>query len=83
MLLGFTAYLSFGHAAFFGTAAYTTGLMLKHFSADIFPALMVSVEVLLAMSTWPYNLKAQGAIPWAAQNAKNSSEQPTSASMMR
>jgi branched-chain amino acid transport system permease protein len=43
ILLGFTGYLSFGHAAFFGTAAYVTGLSLKHLSADILPALLLTV----------------------------------------
>ncbi len=45
ILLGFTAFLSFGHAAFFGTSAYVTGLMLKHFSASIVPAMLASVVV--------------------------------------
>ncbi len=47
ILLGFTSYLSFGHAAFFGVAAYTTGLMFKHFSGEIIPALIVSFLVML------------------------------------
>jgi branched-chain amino acid transport system permease protein len=50
ILLGCTAYLSFGHAAFFGTSAYVTGLMLKHFSADIAPALLASVAATLVLS---------------------------------
>jgi branched-chain amino acid transport system permease protein len=50
ILLGFTAYLSFGHAAFFGTSAYVTGLMLKHFSADIFPAMIASVLVSVVLA---------------------------------
>ncbi|HFD15551.1 MAG TPA: hypothetical protein ENJ38_04505, partial [Rhodospirillales bacterium] len=37
ILLGFTGYLSFGHAAFFGTAAYATGLSFRHFSPEIGP----------------------------------------------
>ncbi|RDD61735.1 branched-chain amino acid ABC transporter permease [Ferruginivarius sediminum] len=45
ILLGFTGYLSFGHAAFFGTSAYTTGLMLKHVSADVLPAMGASILV--------------------------------------
>ncbi len=47
ILLGFTSYLSFGHAAFFGVSAYTTGLMLKHVSAEIIPAMAVSFVVML------------------------------------
>jgi branched-chain amino acid transport system permease protein len=50
ILLGFTGFLSFGHAAFFGTAAYTTGLMLKHFSPDIIPAVVVSLSVTLTLA---------------------------------
>jgi len=42
ILLGFTGLLSFGHAAFFGTGAYITGLSLKHFSSDIIPAMLFS-----------------------------------------
>lgn len=50
ILLGFTAYLSFGHAAFFGTSAYVTGLMLKHFSANILPAMVASMGVTLVLA---------------------------------
>jgi branched-chain amino acid transport system permease protein len=50
ILLGFTAFLSFGHAAFFGTSAYVTGLMLKHFSASVFPAMIMSVIVTLVLA---------------------------------
>lgn len=50
ILLGFTAYLSFGHAAFFGTSAYVTGLMLKHFSAEIIPAMFASIIVTLVLA---------------------------------
>lgn len=50
ILLGFTAYLSFGHAAFFGTAAYVTGLSLKHLSADIIPALLITLVVSLLVA---------------------------------
>ena len=45
ILLGFTGYLSFGHAAFFGVSAYVTGLMLLHYSANIIPAMIASVIV--------------------------------------
>ncbi len=50
ILLGFTSYLSFGHAAFFGISAYTTGLMLKHVTAEIIPALLVSFVVMLVVA---------------------------------
>ena len=50
LLLGFTAYLSFGHAAFFGTSAYVTGLMLKHFSAEILPAMFASMTITLILA---------------------------------
>ncbi|MBL1421500.1 MAG: branched-chain amino acid ABC transporter permease [Alphaproteobacteria bacterium] len=45
ILLGFTGYLSFGHAIFFGVSAYATGLMFKHFSDEIIPAMIVAVVV--------------------------------------
>ena len=45
ILLGFTGYLSFGHAAFFGVSAYTTGLMFKHISDSVLPAMAVSFVV--------------------------------------
>ncbi len=50
ILLGFTGYLSFGHAAFFGTSAYVTGLMLKHFSPSIWPALGASLAACLILA---------------------------------
>jgi len=43
ILLGFTGYLSFGHAAFFGISAYVTGIMLKGYSDNILPAMFVAV----------------------------------------
>lgn len=45
ILLGFTGYLSFGHAIFFGISAYATGLMFKHFSDEIIPAMIIAVIV--------------------------------------
>lgn len=50
LLLGYTGYLSFGHAAFFGVSAYITGLMLLHFSDNIIPAMIASVIVTLIIA---------------------------------
>jgi branched-chain amino acid transport system permease protein len=50
ILLGYMGYLSFGHAAFFGTSAYTTGLMLLHVSSNILPALLVSIAVTVVLA---------------------------------
>ncbi len=50
LLLGYTGYLSFGHAAFFGTSAYVTGLMLLHVTSNIIPAMIVSFFVVLIMA---------------------------------
>ena len=51
LLLGFTGYLSFGHAAFFGTSAYTTGLMLLHVTPEIIPAMLVSAVVTVILAS--------------------------------
>jgi len=50
ILLGFTGYLSFGHAAFFGSAAYITGLSLKHLTSDILPAMVISFVCLIVIA---------------------------------
>ncbi len=50
LLLGFTGYLSFGHAAFFGVSAYATGLMLLHVTPEIIPAMLVSVAVTILLA---------------------------------
>lgn len=43
LLLGYTGVLSFGHAAYFGLGAYSTGLALKYWQVDILTALAVGV----------------------------------------
>lgn len=50
LLLGYMGFLSFGHAAFFGSAAYATGLMLLHFSSNIIPAIIVGVLTAVIMA---------------------------------
>jgi len=62
ILLGFTGYLSFGHAAFFGVSAYTTGLMLLHATPNVIPAMLVSLVVtaLLALAIGFMTLRRTG-----------------------
>jgi branched-chain amino acid transport system permease protein len=43
IVFGYTGLLSFGHAAFFGTGAYATGLMLIHFSVSAPLGLLVGI----------------------------------------
>ena len=50
ILLGFTGYLSFGHAAFYGSAAYITGLSLKHLSPDILPAMAITFACMIVLA---------------------------------
>lgn len=42
---GYTGLLSFGHAAFFGLGAYTTGLMLIHFAVPLPVGLLAGILV--------------------------------------
>ena len=52
LLLGYTGLLSFGHAAFFGTAAYTAGIFSAQVSGS--PLLMVVVGTVVAtVLAWP------------------------------
>jgi len=50
ILLGFTGYLSFGHAAFFGTSAYVTGLVFVHWTNEILVALGASLVVTIVLA---------------------------------
>ena len=47
ILLGFTGLLSFGHAAFFGIGALSSGLAMANWDASVLPALGFSVLVSL------------------------------------
>lgn len=52
LLIGFTGLVSFGHAAFFGWAGYTTGILMIRFSAAGFPvelAILAGVAVATAI----------------------------------
>ncbi|MCP4710402.1 MAG: branched-chain amino acid ABC transporter permease, partial [Planctomycetes bacterium] len=50
ILLGYTGMISFGHAMFFGTGAYTCGIMLKHFSWGLGPTLLMVLAVAFVQS---------------------------------
>lgn len=43
LLFGYTGLLSFGHAAFFGTGAFATGMAISHFGATWFVAMGAGV----------------------------------------
>jgi branched-chain amino acid transport system permease protein len=51
LLLGYTGLLSFGHAAFFGTAAYTAGLVSWTVGEPV--VMMVAGAVLATLIAWP------------------------------
>lgn len=50
IILGFTGYLSFGHAAFFGTAAYVTGFSFRNFAPDVIPAMLLALAATLVLA---------------------------------
>ncbi|NJC72591.1 branched-chain amino acid ABC transporter permease [Planosporangium thailandense] len=52
LLLGFTGLLSFGHAAFWGTAAYATGLVALHTGAP-FPVAVIAGAVTAGLLAAP------------------------------
>ena len=43
LLAGYTGMISYGHALFFGTGAYITGMILKHWSPWFWPPLALTV----------------------------------------
>jgi branched-chain amino acid transport system permease protein len=43
LLLGYTGVLSFGHAAYFGLGAYSTGLALRYWHASLWTSLLLGV----------------------------------------
>jgi branched-chain amino acid transport system permease protein len=45
LLLGYTGLLSFGQSTFFGSAAYVSGYLLKHYGIHVFAALGIGIGV--------------------------------------
>ena len=54
LLLGYTGVLSFGHAAYFGLGAYSTGLALRYWHAGLGTSLLLSVvlSLLFYLVSW-------------------------------
>lgn len=50
LLVGFTGYLSFGHAAFWGIGAYCAGFYLLHGGMNALPAIIIGVVAATAIS---------------------------------
>jgi len=50
LLMGFTGVLSFGHAMFFGTGAYVTGILLKHERWEFGAVILAVIAVTLIQS---------------------------------
>jgi branched-chain amino acid transport system permease protein len=50
LLFGYTGVLSFGHAMFFGTGAYATGMLLKHAKLDLATTLVIVIVIAVAQS---------------------------------
>jgi branched-chain amino acid transport system permease protein len=50
LLMGYTGILSFGHAMFFGTGAYVTGILLKHAGWSLGPVVLAVIGVALAQA---------------------------------
>ena len=50
LLMGYTGILSFGHAMFFGTGAYATGILLKHAGWSLGPVVLAVIGVAVVQS---------------------------------
>ena len=50
ILVGFTGYLSFGHAAFWGVSAYICGYLLLHHTQNIFLAMLIGIVVVAVIA---------------------------------
>lgn len=50
LIFGYTGMLSFGHAAFFGTGAYATGIAMVHFNVPWFGAMLLGLVIVAAVA---------------------------------
>ncbi|MCY4729939.1 branched-chain amino acid ABC transporter permease [Natronomonas gomsonensis] len=62
LLMGYTGYVSFGHAAFFATSAYLTGLTLMHVTTSALVAISVGIlsVAIIAVPIGYFSLKRTG-----------------------
>jgi branched-chain amino acid transport system permease protein len=62
LLFGFTGILSFGHAMFFGTGAYATGILLKHSGWSLGPVVLavIAIAVVQALLVGVVSLRVRG-----------------------
>lgn len=62
LLMGYTGYVSFGHAAFFATSAYVTGLTLMHVTTSAWVAMFVGITAaaIIAVPIGYFSLKRPG-----------------------
>ncbi|MBX9589682.1 MAG: branched-chain amino acid ABC transporter permease [Hyphomonadaceae bacterium] len=62
LLFGYTGLLSFGHAAFFGSGAYLTGMSIVHFGANWLLALTTGITgaLLLALVMGTLSIRTRG-----------------------
>ena len=61
-LIGYTGYVSFGHCAFFGISAYTTGLVLLHATDMLIVAILagIAAAALVGIPIGYFSLKRHG-----------------------
>ncbi len=52
LLMGYTGILSFGHALFFGTGAYVTGILLKHAGWPLWQVMLAVIAVAIVQSVF-------------------------------
>lgn len=62
LLMGYTGYVSFGHAAFFATSAYVTGLMLIYVTTSAWMAMLAGIlsAAIIAVPIGYLSLKRTG-----------------------
>jgi len=50
LLAGYTGMVSYGHSMFFGTGAYMTGMLLKHWTAWFWPPILITIVAIAGIA---------------------------------